>query len=172
MGLTAIEVGSSIAFGIEILYLGFVICWWLMLILVYDVVRLLEIGLKRSQKYDVAARGRIWSVRDAVFILNLGEELSTLHVWTIRWWSSDAQRDWPLLVGEGTSHNTVVLIPQRTLPPKNRGLPRDLQWSGYGLHKGMGWLMDTCFGGTFWGYDLPPGIPKSLQLSSVVVRLR
>ena len=92
-----------------------------------------------------------------VFILNLGaatmvdgnnEELSTLHVWTIRWWSWDAQQDWPLLVGEGTSRHRRVDT-ATYVAPKNRGLPRDLQWSGYGLHKGMGWLMDTCFGGTF-----------------------
>lgn len=76
---------------------------------------------KAQSKYDVAARGRIYSnlkCKRCVFILNLGaatmvdgnnEELSTLHVWTIRWWSSDAQR--AALVGEGTSHD-IVLIPQ------------------------------------------------------------
>ena len=48
----------------------------------------------------------------------------------------------------GRERHGCRVDPATLLPPKNRGLPRDLQWSGYGLHKGRGWLMDACFGGT------------------------
>ncbi len=50
----------------------------------------------------------------------------------------------------GRERHGCRVDPATLLPPKNRGLPRDLQWSGYGLHKGRGWLMDACFGGTWF----------------------